>query len=1112
MKLSKRSSNEGSADRNDGLDKSASYLRRTLYRVFRVLACVLVFGSLMTMRAFAQTAQISGSVMDSSGGSVANTTVTALNVGTGISRATESNSDGYYSIPLLGPGNYTVTARAKGFAEQMIPGITLSVGSAQVLNLTMQVAQVAQKVEVQGAPPIVDVSDSTLSGVVGETTVVELPLNGRDWTQLATLQPGVDALETDQSATNGYDREVRGYGAQLTIDGSRPQFNNYRIDGISVNDQENSGPGSVEGATLGVDAIQEFSVLTTNYSAEYGRTAGGIVNAITKSGTNSFHGDAYEFLRNSALDARNYFDPATIPEFRRNQFGGSLGGPIRTNRTFFFVDYEGLRQNQSVTSLLTVPSSDARNGIIHNADGSTTTIAVSPLVQPFLTLWGPVNDGLFAPGNTGEYRFTGAQITGENFVNGRLDHKFSDGDSISGTYEKDAAELTLPDSANDVLVGHNTGRQLVSIDETHIFSSRLLNTFRAGYNRTVTTTQGVSAINPASADPALGTHGTQDNPQIDVSGLGDVQPGLNVLRSNNYWQDDFQGYDDVVLTKGIQSLKFGVNVERIQVNDLSDTTRDGVFTFGSLTDFLQNEPLSLKADLPGNVAVPYNFRTTVFGTYAQDDIRLRPNLTVNLGVRYEMTTGLDVEDGRQATLVGLTSSVLRVGNPTFNNPTLRNFAPRVGFAWDPFHDGKTSVRGGFGIFDVLPLPYFDLSNTNADIPFFKIGTIKNLTQGTFPKIAFEEMATSATPALEAAYATPNPKRDYVMQWNLSVERELLHNLTVMVAYIGSKGVHLPFRTTTGDTVLPTLTSAGYLYPFPVDSGTTINPSGDRIYSLTFDNFSIYHSLVLQVTKHMSHGFQIQGSYTWSRVTDDADGITVGDTLVNSIATPFLFDPNYTKGPADFNVGQNLTINYIWDIPSPGSLRGLAARVARGWEVGGILTARTGLPFTPLIGGDPTGSELGGDATAYPDRLRGPGCQSLVNVGSVKDYIKLNCFALPVSTSTIAGVCQPFGIQDGKAPIPGTCANLLGNGGRNEIYGPGFWNLDFSLFKNNQIGERLNLQFRAEIFNIFNHSTFQPPIDNSTLFNEDGSAVGGAGVIDAVAGSSREVQFALKLIF
>jgi carboxypeptidase family protein/TonB-dependent receptor-like protein len=1112
MKLSQRFSDEGPADRNDGLDKSTSYLRRTVCRVSRVLACVLIVGSLMTTRAFAQTAEISGTIIDSSGASVPNAGVTALNVGTGISQSTESNSYGYYLIPLLEVGNYTVTAQAKGFETQIRSGVSLSVGAQQVLNITMQVGSVTQSVEVNGAAPIVELGNAAIADVVNEKTTVELPLNGRDWTSLAALQPGVNSLATDQAATNGYDREVRGYGAQVTISGSRPQFNNYRIDGISVNDQENSGPGSVEGATLGVDAIQEFSVLTTNYSAEYGRTAGGIVNAITKSGTNSFHGDAYEFLRNSALDARNYFDPATIPEFRRNQFGGSLGGPIRADRTFFFADFEGLRENQGVTSLLTVPSSDARNGIIHNTNGTTTIIAVNPLVQPFFALWGPVNDGLFAPGNTGEYRFTGAQITSENFVTGRVDHKFSDEDSISSSYEYDAATLTLPDPANEVLVGHKTGRQLVSIEETHIFNSRLLNRFEAGYNRTVTTTGGIEAINPAASNPALGTHAPQDNPQISVSGLGTIQPGLNVLRENNYWQNDFQGHDDVLLTKGIQSLKFGVNVERVQVIDLSDSTRDGAYTFGSLTAFLQNEPKSLKAELPGQLVLPYVFLTTVFGTYIQDDIRLRPNLTVNLGLRYEMDTGISEASGRLASLYNVASPVLRVGNPAFNNPTLRNFAPRVGFAWDPFKDGKTSLRGGFGIFDVLPLPYMVLSNTNADLPFFEIGTISNLQQGDFPTGAFEKLATSAKPSLEAAFEQQNPKRDYVMQYNLSLERQLLPNFTVMVAYVGSHGVHLPFRTTTGDTVQPTLTTAGYLYPFPVDSGTTINPSGERIYSLTFNNFSIYNGLEVQLTKRLSHGFQIQGSYTWSRVIDDADGITVGDPFVNSIAVPFLFDPNYTKGPADFNVSQNLTINFIWNVPIPHSWNGPAAWVARGWQAGGIFTARTGLPFTPIIGGDPLGSKLGGDAIDYPNRLRGPGCQSLVNEGGVGDFIKLNCFALPVSTPAIAGQCQPFGIQDGEAPIPGTCANLLGDGGRNEVYGPRFWNLDFSLFKNNQISEHLNLQFRAEVFNIFTHTNFQAPIDNSTLFNEDGSAVGGAGAIDATAGNSREIQFALKLIF
>ena len=303
---------------------------------------------LMSPHAYAQVsgATMMGTVSDVSGAVIPKAQVSIKNVATGEVRAVTTNSAGLYAVPNLLPGSYDVTATAPGFSTEIRSGITLTVGAQQTLNIAMQIGQVSQKVEVTGEAPVVQLANSTISGIVSQTTVVELPLNGRDWTQLATLQPGVSSVSSIQGGGNS----TRGYGVQMSISGSRPQQNNYRIDGISVNDYSNAGPGSLAGSTLGVDAVQEFSVLTSNYSAEYGRTSGGVVNAITRSGTNQFHGDAYEFLRNSALDARNYFDGATIPEFRRNQFGGSVGGPIWKDHTFFFGDYEGLRENLGITT------------------------------------------------------------------------------------------------------------------------------------------------------------------------------------------------------------------------------------------------------------------------------------------------------------------------------------------------------------------------------------------------------------------------------------------------------------------------------------------------------------------------------------------------------------------------------------------------------------------------------------------------------------------------------------------------------------------------------------------------------------------------------------------
>ena len=1097
-----------------------------------LFTCLTLFVMLRSIPVFAQVsgATLSGTVSDTSGAVIPDAHVAIRNVATGQVRAVTTDAAGFYTAPNLLPDSYEVTVTAPGFSTEVRSGITLTVGAQQLLNLTMQVGQATQTVQVTGEAPAVQLANSTISGVVSQTAVLELPLNGRDWTTLAALQPGVISVGSVQASTGGKDRGLRGYGVQMTISGSRPQENNYRIDGISVNDYSNGGPGSVEGSTLGVDAVQEFSVLTSNYSAEYGRTSGGVVNAITKSGTNSFHGDAYEFLRNSALDARNYFDPATIPPFRRNQFGGSLGGRIWKDHTFFFADYEGLRESQGISTQVFVPSQAVRNGILcsipqqgvcstQRVTGSANpdpATGIDKTVLPFLGLWALPNQGVVGNGDTGIYQFNGGHVTSENFGTGRLDHRFSDKDSVFVSYQYDAAAASQPDPANQVLVGNTTGRRYVAIEETHIFNPQLINSARFGLNRSTHTRQGVKAINPQSANPALGESPGADNPQIDVPGVVTIQSGLNQEEQIDRWQNSFQGFDDVFLTKGIQSLKFGFAVERIQLNAFTYGP-SGEFPFGTLLAFLNNQPSVLFAPLASAAGTHQAFRSTIFAGYLQDDVRLRSNLTVNLGLRYEMSTVPIEVRGKISALrssINQSSQNAHIGNGIFQNPTLRNFAPRVGFAWDPFRNGKTAVRGGFGMFDVLPLPFY-LSQFEPNVwPFVLNGAINNLLPGSFPTAAYNSLAANVNSGIgvQIPYVDPNPKRNYVMQWNLSVQRELMPNLSATLAYAGTHGIHQSFRADDMNTVLPTLSSAGYLWPSPIGSGNQLSPLIGRMDTEQWINSTFFHGLEAQIEKKMSHGFQVQGSYTWSRAIDQGAGTAASDAFLSSIPSLFVFLPKYRRAAADFNVTQNLTINYIWSLPAPGSFHGPAAWAFRGWQLGGILEVRTGLPFTPIIGGDPLGLR-NTSPFDYPDRLRGSGCSSLVNPGNVSSYIKLQCFALPVATPAIAAQCVPF--QPGGSGNPvlaGTCSNLLGNGGRNEIYGPGLVNFDFSLFKDTKIKENLNLQFRAEFFNVFNHSNFESPIDNSALFGQDGSANGGAGAIDATSTSNREIQFALKLIF
>lgn len=1113
------------------------------FLAFLALACTNA--AVGVLRAQVAGATLTGTVTDTSGALVPNAQVSIKDVSTGVARNVTTDAAGLYTAPNLLPGSYEVTASASGFATQVRSGITLTVGAQVELNLTMRVGQATQRIEVTGEAPAVQLATSSISDSVNATTVRELPLNGRDWTQLATLQPGIVSLASLQpNISSGFERGNRGFGVQMTISGARPQQNSYRLDGININDYMGGGPGSVFGASLGVDAIQEFSVLTSNYSAEYGRTSGGVINAISRSGTNQFHGDAYEFLRNSSLDAANFFDNLAglkIPSFKRNQFGASAGGPIRKDRTFVFGDYEGLRQSLGVTTVDTVPSLDARNGIIHTQqpDGSITTctigvvspgcnlvnfartVGVDPLVQPYLPLWSLPNGGILSPGNTGIFSFASNQVTSENFVTARVDNKFSDKDTLAGSFELDKANVSLPDALNDVLIGSNTSRVFVGLEESHIFSPQLVNSFRLGFNRsTALNAFSVKAVNPLAADLSLGAVPGIAAPSINIPGVTLFPGGVNSPTHSTFALNSFQAYDDLFLTKGIHSLKIGFAGERQQLNEFQLSAAGGLFKFGSLTNFLTDQPKSFVAALPGHLS-PRGLRQTILGGYIQDDVRWRPNLTVNMGLRYEMSTVPIEVQNKLSNLRNLTDPSPTVGSPLFSNPTYAYFQPRVGFAWDPFRNGKTSVRGGFGVFDVLPLLYEYQMKQFSTPPFFLQGTATGLKQGTFPTQAFTELAPSGH--LRTFHMQFDAPHNYVMQWNLNLQREVTPSLTASVIYVGSRSVHLPFHVDDANMVLPTQTSAGSLWPCgpPLDSngncttanGTVLNPLIGRMDYFEWNSDAFYHGLQIQITKRMSHGFQAQGSYTWSKSIDEGSATIISDPYANSITSLFWFLPKWRRAPSDFNIGQNLVINYTWNIPSPQSLHGAAAWAAGGWQLGGIVTVQTGLPFTPLIGGDPLGLNSA-DAFAYPDHLSGPGCHTAVNPGNVNNYINLNCFGLPTAPASLAAECAPFA-PNGGAPLAGTCSNLLGNSGRNSVIGPGLATFDFSLFKNNyvrRISENFNVQFRAEFFNLLNRPNFASPIANSTLFDQTGAAVGGAGFINQTTTTAREIQFALKVIW
>jgi hypothetical protein len=1073
---------------------------------------VLIFASimvrmLMTTPIYAQLvgATLSGTVTDPSGAVVPQSRASIKNMSTAITTTVLTNAEGVYAAPNLLPGDYEVTVSATGFKTEVRRGVNLTVGAHRVLNISLQVGEAAQRIEVTGTESGVELASSAVDGLVDATTIVELPLNGRDWTTLAVLEPGVSKVLTQQPNV-GNSLGGRGYGQELTISGTRPQLNNYRIDGISVVDYAGGSPGSSLGVALGVDAIAEFSVLTSNSSAEYGRTSGGVVNAITRSGTNKIHGSAFWFLRDEGLDARNYFD-GTIPPFHRNQFGASAGGPIQKDKTFFFVDYEGLREDLGTTIINKVPSPDAHKGILHNADGTTTTVTVDPLVVPFLPLYPLPNAGLIGVGNTGLFNVATNAVLSENYVTTRIDRRFSGKDSISGTFLRDHATNQSPDNLVTQLVENPTTAYLICLEETHLFSPTLINSVRGGYHRVwAFPEQSVSAINPLSADLSLGSFPGRAAPSISVTGLSDFAGGFGALSSQGFYWNSIQAYDDASLTKGTHLIKFGFAFERMQLNNriLPD---NGNFKFGSLQDFLTNQPKTFNGAPPSNVT-GHGDRQTLFGGYLQDDWRLRHNLTLNLGLRYEMVTVPTEVQNKISNLVTFTSPAPKLGSPYFNNPTLHNFEPRVGVSWDPFGDGKTAVRAAFGIFDVLPLIYEFSGAIGTSAPFTEKVAASNLAPGSFPTgIVATIFAQGAPPPTSLRYGSiqVNPPRNYLMLWNLNIQRQITPSTTFMIGYVGNHGVHMLNRADDVNMVIPQATPQGLLWPFPAGSGTILNPVIGDIRGEYWSGTSLYDALQLKLSKRMSHGFQVQGSYTWGKNIDTGSASLIGDPFTNSITSPLWFCSACRRGLSDYNIAQALVVNYIWDVPTPKNWGAFSSHLLGGWQLGGIITVETGVPFTPLIGGDPLG-ENSTDPFAYPSRVAGPGCGSDVNPGNQKNYIKLNCFSVPMASPAIAARCTPF------SGVPGSCSNLFGNAGRNSVIGPGLATWDFSLVKNTQISERFRLQFRAELFNILNKTNFGTPVDNSTFFDSGGNPVGGAGALDTTSTTSRQIQLGLKLIF
>lgn len=1068
-------------------------------------------------------ATLQGTVLDATGAVVPNAKITITSPLTGVSREAQSNSNGFYSAPNLSAGTYKVATSATGFSARVDDNVLLTVGEVRDLDITLGISTATQTITVEASTNQISTAESSLQGVIDGKQTRDLPLNGRDWTTLATLNTGVSQVLTQfPGAATATTRLSRGLGAQLTVGGNRPQQNGYRLDGISINDYANGGPGSVTGFTLGVDAVEEFSVITSNAPAQYGRMSGGVVNSITRQGTNQFHGSVYDFIRNSEFDARSYFDPASgEPSFRRNQFGATLGGPIVKDKTFFFFNYEGVRQAQGVSILSTVLSPNARKGIVTCTQPATgtqsktcltsigggqappgssgvTQLTINPSVVPYLALYPLPNSTI--SGNTGLYNFQTTQQTNEDLATVHLDHNFSQSDTLHGTLLYDTAALDSADQTNTLYDEAISRRTTAAIEEVHSFSPRLNNSFRLGYNRSVAIAPNQKAvINAAVNNPALAFYPGKTVGQILVSGLTTVQGGSGAVGTNSFHFNSFQLYNDASYAIGRHSIAFGGAVEYDQDNVLGGVLPNGEWNFGSINNFLQATPTFFEGGTPNTPVVPHDLRQTIYAVYAQDSWKLRTNLTANFGLRYEMATNVTEIRGRLGALPTPTSPAAVPVNSFFdNNPTMKNFEPRVGIVWDPYGKGKTVITAASGLYDVLPLSYLFSIQLISSAPSYDEGRITfsgNAGKGLFPANPFNLF----TPKLRAIYTPQNPPRSYVIQNSLNIQQQITTNTVFQIGYIGSHGVHqvfttndinnVPFqgRDSQGNYFWPDLTAV----TGAARSALQLNPSLGTISDTFFGGSSIYNSLQTSLSYNAPKGIVGKVAYTWSHSIDDSSSALSGSSFGNSVSGLPSFNLRLDRANSDFDIRQVFTANAVAPLPNI-QRGGRATSFLRNWSFNNIFNVRSGIPFTPIVGGDALGL-LGSQPFQFPDRI---GSGSCVRPGNI-DYIDTSCFAFPGTV--------PYG--------NGLNGPRLGTSRRNALTGPGLFFWTTGLMKEQPVTERVHLQFQAQAFNVTNHTNFANPASAQTqIFNGSGQLSSTAGVLTSVNTLGRQLQFALKVLF
>jgi hypothetical protein len=1022
---------------------------------------------------------IQGTVTDSSGAVIAGAVVQVKNTSTGVTRSVPSNDQGRYNATDLIVGEYEAQVTMQGFQTNVQKAIPVTVGSQRVVDFTLQVGRSEQTVTVEATVSQVDTTSSAVAALVEQKQIAELPLNGRNYTQLIALAPGVQQT-TQAGAGNGF----YGRQASFSVAGSRPEGQAFLLDGVDVQGFWQRGIGSsVLGTTLGVEALAEFSTQTNTYSAQFGGN-GAAINAVTKSGTNQIHGTVFEFLRNSAMDARNLFDGAKLPPFKQNQFGGSVGGPLVKDKAFFFVNYEGLRRRQAFTRIANVPDANARQGIL---PGLTDIVPIHPTTRTLLTYFPlPTTLNLTAAGlptGTGRIPIVATQQGGENYVLARVDYNLTAKDALFGRYVRDYANFTDPFSGSNIPLWpetHRTRNQYFTLEERHVVSPTVVNLARASVVRTG---EG-SDLNQNL--PGLFFYPNRKNGTLNLAPAGLSNIGSSIFLPFKIVQNKFIFSDDVYWTRGSHNIKIGGGLQRTQSNVDAPGWLGGQYTFLSLESFLRGNAATFLGSLPGQENGYRDFRDFNITGYITDDWKATQRLTINLGARYHFITNPTTNKQPLTAILDFARSTefTKVPNVFLNNPSSRNFDPRIGFAYDLLGNHKTSLRGGFGVYH-NPI----VSRTYASGYYFNAPyLLATANSPSFPD-PFAAGVGGIRPTQSQAnginYDTPNTP--YQLQWNVNLQHEVMNGTILMVGYVGSQGKNL-FRQRDQNPVVPQTINGRQVFGQVNATGSAIvpfarvNTNFTQVNSAETKASSNYHSLQSSLNRRFKNNLQYGVSYTWSHCIDNGSG-TSG--LEGAQPVMNTYNPDLDRGNCVFDRRHTFVTNSLWALPFKGSFKG--HQVVEGWQLSGIATVRSGAPYNPGVGFDITGA-LGQYA------------------GASRPNVKAGATADSLTLGTLARYFDTNGLE---APALGTFGNL----GRNVLRGPGFWNVDMSAIKDTRITENKSLQFRAEFFNIFNHPSWGAPNPASFSLSR-GTAVPNvlAGQITTTTSTARQVQLALKLIF